>query len=109
MFALKVCLNDEEPVIAGAEDLGVLNAIVTCGGKLGHATQPHRPNETQDFNCQIGGLTSRGADAENEHLRWLQRWNLKVGDRVTIEIIETDHANPVVSRSPAKRRNAPEG
>jgi len=102
MFALKVTINDEPSVTAGAEDLGVLTAIVGCAGRLGSETDPHREDEAQSFNCQVGGLTRRAPALANEHLRWLQRWDLKVGDRVTIEIIEADGAGSIVSRSPAK-------
>jgi hypothetical protein len=102
MFALKVRINDEQPIVAGAEDLVVLNAMVNCAGKLGVASHSPRPSEKQDFNCHVGGLTSRALDLANEHLRWLQRWELKVGDRVTIEIVETDRADPVVSSYPAR-------
>jgi hypothetical protein len=31
MYALKVRINDAAPIIAGADDLGVFNAIVSCG------------------------------------------------------------------------------
>lgn len=102
MFALKVRINDEQPIVAGAEDLVVLNAIVNCAGKLGVSSHSPRPNASQDFNCQLGGLTSRAPGVANEHVRWLERWNLKVGDRVTIEIVEADHADSIVSSSPAR-------
>jgi hypothetical protein len=102
MFALKVHLNDEQPIVAGAEDLGVLSAIVTCAGALGALSHPFGSSEKQDFNCQVGGRTRRAPGIANEHLSWLQRWDLKVGDRVTIEIVETNRADPVVSSSPAQ-------
>jgi hypothetical protein len=102
MFALKVTINEEPTVTAGAEDLGVLNAIVGCGGKLGSETHPYRENEATYFNFQLGGLTRRAPGISNQHVRWLQRWDLKVGDRVTIEIVEAVRADSIVSSSPAE-------
>jgi hypothetical protein len=102
MFALKVRINDEQPIVAGAEDLVVLNAIVNCAGKLGVASHSPRPSAKQDFNFQLGGLTSRAPGIANEHVRWLERWDLKVGDRVTIEIIQADLADTIVSSTLAR-------
>jgi len=109
MFALKVRINEEQPIVAGAEDLGVLNAIVACTGVLGALSHPSRSDEEQEFHCHLGGLTSRAPGSADEHVRWLQRWDLRVGDRVTIEIIETTRADPVADSSPAQSGPAIEG
>lgn len=103
MFALKVSINEEKPIIAGAEDLGVLTAMVNCGGVLGSATHPYRSNDSEDFRCTVGGLTRRAPGFQNEHVRWLEQRKLKVGDRMTIEIVQTDEADPVVSGTPSAR------
>jgi len=108
MYALKVRINDQAPVVAGADDLGVLNAIVNCGGKLGSATVPRREGETQDFFVSLGGLTSRRMGSTNEHLNWLSQVALKPGDKVTIEIIETETADPVASGVEAERHQSEE-
>ena len=100
MIALQFRINDEEVIIAGANDLGVLTASVTAVGKLGSATlvqtKAEKPNH---YTCHLGGLTARSSD--NEHLNWLQHRELKVGDRVTIEILEVNETSPVVSSRPS--------
>jgi len=104
MYALKVTINDGPAVIGGTEDLGVLSAILTCTGKLGAQSHPSREDETQDFTFRLGGLTSRAPGAIDEHLDWLSLWELKVGDKVTVEIIETDIADPIISGKEAEQR-----
>ncbi len=104
MYALKVCINEESPVIGGADDLGVLTAIVTCTGKLGHASVPSRGDEFQDFSFRLGGLTSRPIGTTDEHLVWLSHEGLKVGDKITIEIVEADRTDPVISGKEAEQR-----
>ena len=104
MYALKVKINDQAVVIGGADDLGVLSAILTCTGKLGPLSVPSRGDETQDFSFRLGGLTSRPEGETDEHLVWLQNDTLKVGDTVTVQIIEVDAADPVISGEEAQQR-----
>ena len=106
MYALKVRINDQAPVVGGADDLGVLNAIVNCAGKLGSAAVPHREDATQDFFVSLSGLTSRPTGNTNEHLSWLSHVALKPGDKVTIEIIETETADPVANGVEAERHQS---
>jgi hypothetical protein len=54
------------------------------------------------------GLTSRPKGSKNEHLLWLTCEELKVGDTVTVELIETEHADPVVSGEEAKQHESGE-
>ncbi|PPD45451.1 MAG: hypothetical protein CTY16_10150 [Methylobacter sp.] len=96
MYAFKVQINDQEPIIGGAEDLGVLTAIVTATGKLGFSSFPHRGDGTRNIDFRLGGLTTRGEENEDEHFTWLDATELKLGDRILIEIIETDTAHPII-------------
>ncbi len=95
MFALKVQINDNTPVTGGAQDLGVLSAILTCAGKLGPASVPSRNDEIHDFTFRLGGLTSRAKGEVDEHLVWLEHHELKLWDKVTVQIVETDSADAV--------------
>lgn len=104
MFALKVRINNQKPVIGGADDLGVLSAIVTGTGKLGSNSCPSSDDEAQDFTFRLGGLTSRPQGTLDEHLVWLTHEELKPGDTITVEIIETDQVDPVISGEEAQQR-----
>lgn len=104
MLVLRVSVNEEPSVVAGAEDLGVLNAIVAAVGTLGPASRPNRPGELRDLHLSVGGLTSRAPGEPNEHQRWVGLRELHVGDRVVVEILESDTADPVESSELARQR-----
>lgn len=91
-------------MVSGADDLGVLSAIVTCVGKLGALSSPNRDDETQDFTFRLGGLTSRPIGSVDEHLIWLQNDALQVGDKIIIEITEVEKADPVITGQEASER-----
>jgi hypothetical protein len=104
MLGLKVSINGGEPVVCGAEDLGVLMAGVHLAGQLGARTQHPRPGEAPDLWVRAGGLTSRPDDQGDEHINWIHHHALKVGDSVTIEIVRTETPSEPVDRTPARQR-----
>ena len=104
MFAFKVRINDQKPVVGGSDDLGVLSAILTATGKLGANSCPRRDDGTHEFTFRLGGLTSRPKGVVDEHLDWLTHDELKLGDTITVEIVQTDHPDPVVSGKEAEQR-----
>jgi len=102
MYALKVSINGREPVTGGATDLCVLSAILSLTGKLGPEAAPRRDDGSVDIDLRLGGLTARANGAADEHLEWL-RANLQAGDVVSIRVVETDLADPVISGHEAER------
>ncbi|HEV2704024.1 MAG TPA: hypothetical protein VGV09_20530 [Steroidobacteraceae bacterium] len=90
MIGLVVYLNGKKLTVAGAEDLGVLHAMVTAAGKLGKTTAPLGKRRSVDVHLAVGGLTHRGDGVEDEHLRWIPLRPLKVGDRVSVRVVRTD-------------------
>ena len=103
MLALRVTINEKKTVIAGAEDLSVLSAVVTLTGKLGaKAEDPGRGKP--DMHLHVGGLTARKR-RRDQHIRWTPHLKLKVGDRVLIELIKTEKPQRAVERTPAERRD----
>lgn len=66
-------MNNVPICVAGASDLGALNAIVNAVGPLGPDTSsPHSfSDETPDLFLHVGGLTSR-VNSTSEHLRWVE-------------------------------------
>lgn len=97
MIAFKILVNGVQVCTAGAEDLGVLNAIVNAVGPLGRDAVGMRKDEAPDVFLTVGGLTSRGGEAD-EHLRWTEHKALAVGDRVEILIVDAGGADEPVSR-----------
>ena len=104
MYALKVQINDEKHIIAGTDDLGVLTATVNCLGKLGDKTKQAHENEVPHFFITVGGLTSRSSELPDEHLRWVEQKVLKVGDRISVEILDCEAADSPVGGSEAEKR-----
>jgi len=104
MLVLSVQVNEEPPVIGGADDLGVLNAIISAVGKLGVDAEPGRPDEPPDIHLSLAGLTSRPGGVPDEHLRWVSHRNLRIGDRITVEVLEAISADPIESGHAAKQR-----
>ena len=89
MHALRVRINDEAPVLAGADDRGVLHAAVTWGGKLGGNSHSGRKDEPANLFITVGGLTSRASDVPDEHLNWISQRPLKIGDVISVEVVDS--------------------
>jgi hypothetical protein len=99
MIAFEVVLNGNRVALAGAEDLGVLTAIVTAAGVLGKASHGTKGRERGvGLHLHLGGLTARGGKKSDEHLCWQEKDNLKVGDEVLIRVVETSDADEPLSK-----------
>ena len=61
--------------------------------------------ESEEFICQIGSLTAHGLDGANKHVNWGGLQYLKVGDKILIEIVETESVSPIVESPPLARAN----
>jgi hypothetical protein len=92
MKAFLVRLNGKRVCKAGIGPHGVLNAIVNwVGGGSPHTLKG-------ELFLHVGGLDSR----TDEHLRYAVP-KLKVGDTVTVKIIEADRVDPEARRFKSER------
>lgn len=98
MLGLKIKINNGEAIVGGADDLATLTAYVSAAGVLGPKTHHPRPDEPPDLWVTLRGLTSRPSPDSDEHLAWLQQHPLRVGDSITIEVVETEEPDVPVSR-----------
>ena len=95
MLALEVVLNGDRIAVAGADDLNVLNGMVTAVGKLGRkASGTKAQPRGYDIRLSVGGLTGRQGGIPNEHVRWEEMKKLKVGDEVLIRVLRARVADP---------------
>jgi hypothetical protein len=101
MIGLTVYLNGKKLTVAGTEDLGVLNAIVNAVGELGKLTARIGKRRSADLWLSVGGLTRRPKGAEDEHLRWIRHKRLRVGDRITVQVVRTDQPDKSTGSTPA--------
>jgi hypothetical protein len=53
-----------------------------------------------NFRLHIGGLTHGGNGLDDDHLRWTPDVSLKLGDRIEVQFIETDHPDSPVEVRP---------
>ena len=84
MVSLRVSKNGRVLCTAGAEDLGVLMAIVQV---LGDTNTESRLNSGTSMNLQVSGGRSH-PEREVQHVEWIRRLDLSIGDRVEIEIVD---------------------
>jgi hypothetical protein len=92
MIAFVVSVNGQRVATIGIGDSGVLDTIVGWSGRTG---------EPGDLRLSIGGLDSH----TDEHVRWSDPPEIKVGDTVSVQVIETDTVDPPTDRkTPAQLR-----
>lgn len=96
MIAFKVRLNYQLLTVAGAEDMGVLSAILSGSFSASFPEGHH-------CTLHVGGLSRDKSSERGEFRDWVGHRRLTVGDFVSIEIVEAAEASPVVERRPAKR------
>jgi hypothetical protein len=91
MLALQIEIDDQPPLIAGAEDWSVLSAHVNA-----LRGNPEEKNEP-DLDMSVGGLTGRNTEGVAHHFRWA-RVPLKIGSTVKVTLVEVASVH-----APAKR------
>lgn len=104
MIALRVKLNDKELCLAGTEDLAVLHAIVNAVGILGSETKKVRKG-APDLFLSVGGLTGRESGVDY-HLNWVDFHELKIGDKIEVELVEISKADKPSKKSKAAQRSS---
>jgi hypothetical protein len=106
MIALAVYLNRKKLTVGGADDLCVLNAIVNAVGKLGNTAERIGTRRQPDLWLSVGGLTKRSGGAQDEHLRWIGHKRLRIGDKITVQLVRTDQPDKPASASVATRNRS---
>ena len=108
MIPFEVKRNGKRICIAGAEDLCVLNAIVTACGKLGDKTgfQGGPDDVVPELFYSVGGLTRRRDPKKDVHFSWKSVGRLRLGDSLEVKIVEVRRADRPKSRKKAERNRA---
>jgi len=103
MIVFDVIKYGRKLATTGGEDLSVLNVIVNAVGKLGPKSQG-TVDEKNDYELFLntGGLTSRGPNAIDEHLRWSEHLMLDIGDEICIRILDSDSADAPTRSFPSR-------
>lgn len=91
MIALKIRLNGDYVVVAGQPDMSILSSHITVSrGNSERGTDDH-------IRLAAHGLSHDTDKGFPEHFRWKEH-ELKVGDLVEIEIVESDQIDSPVKR-----------
>lgn len=86
MICFEVWVNGEKICLAGVGKSGILNSIIDLAAKHQH------------LSLHVGGLVN------DEHVRWTEKaHHLKVGDEVTVKIVEADAADEPIRKHPRKK------
>lgn len=86
MIALEVSVNDEILCRAGKDDLTVLHTVLNAVGIL------NTNSSNNHLSLSVGGMHS-GED-RNRHDKWISSLPLKVGDVVSVKVLEVDKTDP---------------
>ena len=100
MIAFRVTVNGKVLATAGIDGPHVLTAIVSSSaGK-------QRSSKVPRLSMHLGGLVSGDRPQWRKHLDWLAdgRRDLKVGDKVVVEIVEVDRSDEPIRQKTALPR-----
>jgi hypothetical protein len=89
VFALAVMINGERVLTAGVEDWDLLLVNVV-------AKRAENPADNE-YDLNVSGLPVQSEKGKLEHLRWGRR-PLKLGDKISIELVEVTTADPPIKR-----------
>ena len=90
MLALRIRINAQPPVTAGAEHWRLLHANVVVSRRIAGR------DDHDDLRMHIGAL-SEAPGLPAEHLRW-DGPDLAPGDVVTLEVVDVEAVDPPVHR-----------
>ncbi len=82
MIAFKIYINGEFVVTAGQDDWSVLSTHVD-------ALRDKENLDKHNLRFSVGGLSLENNEKFFQHFRWASK-DLKVGDNVSIEIVDSD-------------------
>lgn len=106
MIAFRVSLNGEPLATAGLEALSVLSAIVTAKGVLGPKSMGTQTlKEGFEVDIGVGGLASESNEDPGLSVNWCPKTLLAVGDKITVEVIDTESPDPPLQAYPKKPLN----
>jgi hypothetical protein len=63
-----------------------------------------REDEPADLFITVGGLTSRASDVPDEHLTWVSQKPLRIGDLISVEVLDTPSVDAPISGKEAEKR-----
>jgi hypothetical protein len=105
MIAFRITLNGRRIVTAGLPGQHVLSAIATSVVRAPEVAKLARPRRlgARELQFELGGLWT-APDGAKEHVSWTNVLPLKRGDKLSIEVLETERVDDPTRR---ERSEAP--
>jgi len=98
MIAFQVSLNGIPLTTAGSSKMSVLNTIVDAIGKLGPDSPGTKTKKNgYELHLTVGGLASESEEDPGMFLNWCERKLVRIGDEISIQIVETETTDEPVS------------
>jgi hypothetical protein len=94
MIAMLVEIDDQRVVLAGVGDWSILALHVNA--RRGR-DNPANPDDPDDIEFSVGGLTEADNDRVRHHFRWPRR-ELRVGSTVKVTLVETEECDAPTKR-----------
>jgi hypothetical protein len=95
MIAFEISIDGQKKCTAGVSDLGVASVMANWVRRASRdpvSGQPIAGRFEEELALDVGGL-AHDPDGAAVHINWL-RQPLQPGQRITIAIVETEHADP---------------
>jgi hypothetical protein len=99
MIAFEISIDGQRKCTAGVSDLGVTSVMANWVRRVARdpaSEQPIPDRFEEELTLDVGGLT-HDPDGGSVQVRWL-RQPLKLGQQVTLAIVETEAADPPSTR-----------
>ena len=103
MIVMEIALNGKVLAKAGREDMGVLSAVVSASGMLGNESVGKlvgKDDSEYGIDLHVGGLSAPMGGKEGEHAKWVENNEIKLGEEITIRLVEADEADAELKSNP---------
>ena len=107
MTCFEVSVNGERLCRAGVGEFGVLSAMTSWVRRRDPPPSDVEDWREEELVLDVGGLHAGGRGGDDEHRRWPGR-PLKLGDVVTIQVIENETCDEPESRTTVVKREEAE-
>ena len=100
MIAFEIAIDGRKQCTAGTSGSGVTSVIATWVRRAAHDSTSRQPAPgafEEELTLHVGGLWPN-PDGARLHVQWLQH-ALKVGERITITVIDTEEVDPPLTRT----------
>jgi hypothetical protein len=99
MIGFEISIDGQKACTAAIGDVGVVSVIATWVRRASRAPtsgQMVRAQFEEELTLDVGGL-DHDPDGAGVNVKWLDR-SLRVGQRITVTVVDTAHIDPPVSR-----------